>query len=111
MVVMLRDQWSTTMACVIMSNPPPPPVASTPCSIPAGEGAVLNINQREELADYHRQAMAASMVPYRGGNAHGHGMGGWDANAAAAVAAGAANRLPGGMGGGGAYSGYGARPR
>lgn len=70
----------------------------------------MNINQREELADYHRQAMAATMVPYRGGNGHGHGVGGWDANAAAVTAV-AANRLSGGMGGGGAYAGYGARPR
>ena len=99
--------------------------------IPGGEGAILNINQREEMAERQRQAMAAH-VAISGINGHGHGhhggMGGWNGNPAAAAAAAAtaaaaaaaaeASRHSRGMSGGGGvgvgglYSGYGgARPR
>lgn len=92
--------------------------------IPGGEGAILNINQREEMAERQRQAMAAAFA-LTGANGHGlhhAGMGAWNGNAAAAAAAAAAAEatrhsrgVSGGGGGGGVggvfSTGYGARPR
>lgn len=81
--------------------------------IPGGEGAILNINQREEMAERHRQAVAAAMA-LNGVNGHVHhggGMGGWNGNAAAVAAVEASRHSRGmsGGGGGGMYSGYRAR--
>lgn len=84
--------------------------------IPGGEGAILNINQREEMAERHRQAMTAAMA-LNGVSGHVHrgsGLGGWNGNAAvtaAAVAAEASRHSRGMSGGvgGGMYSGYRAR--
>ncbi|CAN0456151.1 unnamed protein product, partial [Ectocarpus sp. 12 AP-2014] len=98
--------------------------------IPGGEGAILNINQREEMAERQRQAMAAAFA-LTGANGHAlhhAGMGAWNGNAAAAAAAAAAavaaeagrhsRGVSGGGGGGGAggaggvfSTGYGGRPR
>lgn len=78
--------------------------------IPGGEGAILNINQREEMAERHRQAVAASMA-LNGVNGHVHhgggGMGGWNGNAVAAEAGRHSRGMSGGVGG--MYSGYRAR--
>ena len=83
--------------------------------IPAGEGAVLNVNRREEMTDYQRQTMGASMSLHPAGNGHGHGghaMGGWNGNAPPPAMGGGAD--PGrhirGMSGGG-FAGYTPRPR
>ncbi|CAB1109734.1 unnamed protein product [Ectocarpus sp. CCAP 1310/34] len=94
--------------------------------IPGGEGAILNINQREEMAERQRQAMAAAFA-LTGANGHAlhhAGMGAWNGNAAAAAAAAVAEAgrhsrgVSGGGGGvgagggGGVFStGYGGRPR
>ncbi|CAM9442770.1 unnamed protein product [Ectocarpus sp. 13 AM-2016] len=98
--------------------------------IPGGEGAILNINQREEMAERQRQAMAAAFA-LTGANGHAlhhAGMGAWNGNAAAAAAAAAAavaaeagrhsRGVSGGGGGGGAggaggvfSTGYAGRPR
>lgn len=79
--------------------------------IPGGEGAILNINQREEMAERQRQAIAAA-VALNGINGHGHhgGMGGWNGNAAvvATAAVAEASRHSRGMSGGG-YGGARAR--
>lgn len=107
--------------------------------IPSGEAAILNINQREEMAERQRQAIAAAIAlnginGVNGAHGHGHGhhhhpaagIGGWNGNAAvtaaAAVALTEASRhtrgisggsgVAGGVGAGGSYSSYGgARPR
>lgn len=81
--------------------------------IPAGEGAVLNVNRREEMTDYQRQAMGASMGLHPAGNGHGHAMGGWNGNAPPpAMGMGAdPGRHIRGMSGGGGFAGYSPRPR
>ncbi|CAM9911211.1 unnamed protein product, partial [Hapterophycus canaliculatus] len=104
--------------------------------IPGGEAAILNINQREEIAERQRQAMAAAIAlnginGVNGGHGHPHhhhaaaGIAGWNGNAAvtaaAAVAVAEASRHSRGMSGGsgvaggaagvGMYPSYGARPR
>lgn len=86
--------------------------------IPGGEGAIININQREEMAA-QRKAIDDAMG-LNGFNGHGH-HGRWNGNAAAvatAAAAAEASRhsrgMSGGGGGGGMFAGgYGAgsRPR
>lgn len=81
--------------------------------LPGGEGAVININRREEMADYQRHAMHAMGMNGGGGNghahAHTHSLAGWNGNTATTAAA---SRLPGNMPPVGGFNpGYSGRPR
>ena len=79
--------------------------------IPGGEGAIININQREEMAA-QRKAIEDAMG-LNGFNGHGH-HGRWNGNAAAEASRHSRGMSGGGGGGGGMFAGgYGAgsRPR
>lgn len=74
---------------------------------------MININRREEMADYQRHAMHAMGMNGGGGNghahAHTHSLAGWNGNTATTAAA---SRLPGNMPPVGGFNpGYSGRPR
>lgn len=78
------------------------------CRIPGEEGAVLNINRREEMAECQRQAVAAAMV-LSGGNGHSPGVPAWNGNPA--ITAAVAGRFATGVASSGSFSGFSSRAR
>lgn len=78
------------------------------CRIPGEEGAVLNINRREEMAECQRQAVAAAMV-LSGGNGHSSGVPAWNGNPA--ITAAVAGRFATGVASSGSFSGFSSRAR